>query len=151
MFKYYCIFLWIEIISYFLVFVDKIVKLWKIFERCFVVSNFNLRDDQGVLRNFEDVILFRVFIFKFFELVVEVSFRRVYVNVYIYYINLILLNSDDEIYLLVDDLRINLWYLGINDQSYSIFFFYSNFFSYEFDYYLIVYFFFFVFYFKFVQ
>lgn len=56
-----------------------------------------------------------VFVFKFFELVVEVSFRRVYVNVYIYYINFIFLNSDDEIYLLVDDLRINLWYFGIND------------------------------------
>lgn len=43
------------------------------------------------------------------DLMVEVILRRVFVNVYTYYINFILVNSDYEIYMLVDDLRINLW------------------------------------------
>lgn len=122
MLKHYCTFSWIEIISYFLVFADKTVKLWKISERCFAASNFNLRDDQGVPRNPEDVTSLRVPIFKPSELVVEASPRRVYANAHTYHINSISLNSDDETYLSADDLRINLWHLGINDQSYSILF-----------------------------
>lgn len=99
---------------------DKTVKLWKISERCFAASNFNLRDDQGVPRNPEDVTSLRVPIFKPSELVVEASPRRVYANAHTYHINSISLNSDDETYLSADDLRINLWHLGINDQSYNI-------------------------------
>ena len=101
---------------------DKTVKLWKISERCYAPSNFNLRDDQGVPRNPEDVTTLRVPVFKPSELVVEASPRRVYANAHTYHINSISLNSDDETYLSADDLRINLWHLGINDQSYSILF-----------------------------
>ena len=96
------------------------MKLWKISERCYAPSNFNLRDDQGVPRNPEDVTTLRVPVFKPSELVVEASPRRVYANAHTYHINSISLNSDDETYLSADDLRINLWHLGINDQSYSI-------------------------------
>lgn len=98
------------------------MKLWKISERCYAPSNFNLRDDQGVPRNPEDVTTLRVPVFKPSELVVEASPRRVYANAHTYHINSISLNSDDETYLSADDLRINLWHLGINDQSYSILF-----------------------------
>lgn len=66
--------------------------------------------------------MLRVPIFKPSDLVVEASPRRVYANAHTYHINSISLNSDDETYLSADDLRINLWHLGINDQSYSIFF-----------------------------
>jgi len=104
----------------FLFLTDKTVKLWKISERCYAPSNFNLRDDQGVPRNPEDVTTLRVPVFKPSELVVEASPRRVYANAHTYHINSISLNSDDETYLSADDLRINLWHLGINDQSYSI-------------------------------
>ena len=64
----------------------------------------------------------RVPTFKPSDLVVEASPRRVYANAHTYHINSISLNSDDETYLSADDLRINLWHLGINDQSYSILF-----------------------------
>lgn len=101
---------------------DKTVKLWKISERCFAPCNFNLRDDQGVPRSPEDVTALRVPTFKPSDLVVEASPRRVYANAHTYHINSISLNSDDETYLSADDLRINLWHLGINDQSYSILF-----------------------------
>lgn len=103
-------------------FLDKTVKLWKISERSYTPGNFNLRDDQGVPRNPEDVTSLRVPVFKPSDLVVEASPRRVYANAHTYHINSISLNSDDETYLSADDLRINLWHLGINDQSYSILF-----------------------------
>ena len=81
-----------------------------------------MRDDQGVPRSPEDVTTLRVPVFKPSDLVVEASPRRVYANAHTYHINSISLNSDDETYLSADDLRINLWHLGINDQSYSILF-----------------------------
>lgn len=65
-------------------------------------------------------------IFKPSDLVVEASPRRVFANAHTYHINSISLNSDDETYLSADDLRINLWHLGINDQSYSILFLFSD-------------------------
>lgn len=107
-------------------FADKTVKLWKISERCYAPCNFNLRDDQGVPRSPEDVTTLRVPIFKPSDLVVEASPRRVFANAHTYHINSISLNSDDETYLSADDLRINLWHLGINDQSYSILFLLSD-------------------------
>lgn len=115
-----CFFLWYFFLS------DKTVKLWKISERCYAPSNFNLRDDQGVPRNPEDVTSLRVPVFKPSELVVEASPRRVFANAHTYHINSISLNSDDETYLSADDLRINLWHLGINDQSYSILLHWNN-------------------------
>ena len=107
---------------FFFFFLDKTVKLWKISERSYTPGNFNLRDDQGVPRNPQDVTSLRVPVFKPSDLVVEASPRRVYANAHTYHINSISLNSDDETYLSADDLRINLWHLGINDQSYSILF-----------------------------
>lgn len=53
------------------------------------------------------------------ETVVAASPKRVYSNAHAYHINSIALNSDGETYLSADDLRINLWSLGINNQSFS--------------------------------
>lgn len=73
---------------------DKIIKLWKVIERDKRFEGYNLKDELGLMRDFINVISLRVFSFKFMELMVEVSFRRIFVNVYIYYINLIFVNSD---------------------------------------------------------
>lgn len=47
--------------------------------------------------------------------------RKVYANAHAYHINSISVNSDGETYISADDLRINLWNLGISDQSFSTF------------------------------
>ena len=45
--------------------------------------------------------------------------RKVYANAHAYHINSISINSDGETYISADDLRLNLWNLGISDQSFS--------------------------------
>lgn len=45
--------------------------------------------------------------------------RKVYANAHAYHINSISINSDGETYMSADDLRINLWNLGISEQSFS--------------------------------
>ena len=46
--------------------------------------------------------------------------RRVFANGHAYHINSISLNSDRETFISADDLRINLWNLGISDTSFNI-------------------------------
>ena len=46
--------------------------------------------------------------------------RRVYANAHAYHINSISVNSDGETFISSDDLRINLWNLNIQDQSFNI-------------------------------
>ncbi|BFZ53632.1 protein phosphatase 2A regulatory subunit cdc55 [Savitreella phatthalungensis] len=46
--------------------------------------------------------------------------RRIYSNAHQYHINSISVNSDGETYISADDLRINLWNLGIQDRSFNI-------------------------------
>jgi hypothetical protein len=46
--------------------------------------------------------------------------KRVFANAHAYHINSISVNSDDETFLSADDLRVNLWNLGVNDQSFNI-------------------------------
>lgn len=45
--------------------------------------------------------------------------KRVYANAHTYHINSIALNSDGETFMSADDLRVNLWSLGISNQSFS--------------------------------
>ncbi|XP_031563051.1 serine/threonine-protein phosphatase 2A 55 kDa regulatory subunit B beta isoform-like [Actinia tenebrosa] len=99
---------------------DKTIKLWKISERNSRACNFNLRDDQGVPRNPAEIKELRIPVLKPSDLVVEASPRRVYANAHTYHINSISVNSDGETYLSADDLRINLWHVGINGQSFNI-------------------------------
>ncbi|PAA63493.1 hypothetical protein BOX15_Mlig024425g2, partial [Macrostomum lignano] len=54
------------------------------------------------------------------ELIVEAAPRRIFANAHTYHINSISVNSDQETFLSADDLRVNLWHLGITDQSYNI-------------------------------
>ena len=46
--------------------------------------------------------------------------RRTYANAHAYLINSISVNSDGETFISSDDLRINLWNLNIQDQSFNI-------------------------------
>jgi serine/threonine-protein phosphatase 2A regulatory subunit B len=46
--------------------------------------------------------------------------RRTYQNAHAYHINSISVNSDGETFISSDDLRINLWNLNIQDQSFNI-------------------------------
>jgi len=54
------------------------------------------------------------------ESVISAVPRRVYPNAHAYHINSICLNSDGETYISADDLRVNLWNLEINDQSFNV-------------------------------
>lgn len=46
--------------------------------------------------------------------------KKIFANAHAYHINSISINSDQENFLSSDDLRINLWNLGIEDQSFNI-------------------------------
>ena len=45
--------------------------------------------------------------------------RKIYQNAHTYHIHSLSMNSDGETFISADDLRINLWNLGISDQSFS--------------------------------
>lgn len=46
--------------------------------------------------------------------------KKIFANAHAYHINSISINSDQETFISSDDLRINLWNLGIEDQSFNI-------------------------------
>jgi len=62
----------------------------------------------------------KVPVLKSTDLMVEVRPRRVFSNGHTYHVNSISVNSDGETYMSADDLRINIWHLGITDRSFSI-------------------------------
>ncbi|XP_056650889.1 serine/threonine-protein phosphatase 2A 55 kDa regulatory subunit B delta isoform isoform X3 [Monodelphis domestica] len=99
---------------------DKTIKLWKISERDKRAEGYNLKDEDGRLRNPFRITALRVPILKPTELMVEASPRRVFANAHTYHINSISVNSDHETYLSADDLRINLWHLEITNRSFNI-------------------------------
>lgn len=53
------------------------------------------------------------------ETVLTATPRKVYSNAHAYHINSVSVNSDHETFISSDDLRVNLWNLEINDQSFS--------------------------------
>lgn len=59
-------------------------------------------------------------VYKPMDLMVEASPRRIYANAHTYHINSVSVNSDQQLFMSADDLRINLWHLEITDQSFSI-------------------------------
>lgn len=115
---------------------DKTIKLWKVFEKSLkVVAENNLSHDVtpgsvagggGVprplvsthqFRNATDLKLPRL---THHDTVVAAVPRRTYANAHAYHINSISVNSDGETFISSDDLRINLWNLNIQDQSFNI-------------------------------
>jgi serine/threonine-protein phosphatase 2A regulatory subunit B len=99
---------------------DKTVKLWKVSEKYKRPEGLNLKDDAGVMRDPSTITTLQVPVFIPTDLMVEASPRRVFANAHTYHINSISVNSDHETYISADDLRINLWHLGITDQSFNI-------------------------------
>jgi serine/threonine-protein phosphatase 2A regulatory subunit B len=104
---------------------DKTIKLWKVSERDKRPEGFNVTDEAGQRRDPQSIHLLdsaaiKVPVFKPMELWVEASPRRIFANAHTYHINSISVNSDQETYLSADDLRINLWHLEVNDQSFNI-------------------------------
>ncbi|KAK4060699.1 Protein phosphatase PP2A regulatory subunit B [Trichoderma simmonsii] len=115
---------------------DKTIKLWKVFEKSLkVVAENNLSHDvtpggpvggggglralptSQQFRNAADLKLPRL---THHDTVVAAVPRRTYANAHAYHINSISVNSDGETFISSDDLRINLWNLNIQDQSFNI-------------------------------
>lgn len=99
---------------------DKTIKLWKISERDKRAEGYNLKDEDGRLRDPFRITSLRVPVLMPMDLMVEASPRRIFANAHTYHINSISVNSDHETYLSADDLRINLWHLEITDRSFNI-------------------------------
>lgn len=102
---------------------DKTVKLWKISERNKRFDGFNLKESEtGQMRLIDPNSLtsLRVPVVVPSKMAVQSSARRIFANAHTYLINSISVNSDQETYLSADDLRINLWNIEINDESFSM-------------------------------
>ncbi|XP_070539908.1 serine/threonine-protein phosphatase 2A 55 kDa regulatory subunit B alpha isoform-like isoform X2 [Ptychodera flava] len=99
---------------------DKTVKLWKVSERDKRWEGYNLKEEDGTLRDPTGLSGLRVPEVKPMELMVEASPRRIFANAHTYHINSISVNSDGETYISADDLRVNLWHLAVTDQSFNI-------------------------------
>ncbi|XP_041271507.1 serine/threonine-protein phosphatase 2A 55 kDa regulatory subunit B delta isoform [Onychostruthus taczanowskii] len=99
---------------------DKTIKLWKISERDKRAEGYNLKDEDGRLREPFRVTELRVPTLKPMDLMVEASPRRTFANAHTYHINSISVNSDYATYLSADDLRINLWHLEVTNRSFNI-------------------------------
>uniref|UniRef100_A0A8C9VM01 Serine/threonine-protein phosphatase 2A 55 kDa regulatory subunit B n=2 Tax=Scleropages formosus TaxID=113540 RepID=A0A8C9VM01_SCLFO len=99
---------------------DKTVKLWKISERDKRPEGYNLKDEDGRIRDPATITTLRVPVLRPMDLMVEATARRVYSNAHTYHINSISVNSDYETFMSTDDLRINLWNLEITNKSFNI-------------------------------
>lgn len=107
---------------------DKTIKLWKVYEKSLkVVAENNLSSDGGIrhplqqpLPQFHSVNELRLPRLTHHDTVVTATPRRTYANAHAYHINSISVNSDGETFISSDDLRINLWNLNIQDQSFNI-------------------------------
>ncbi|CAB1343984.1 unnamed protein product, partial [Coregonus sp. 'balchen'] len=84
---------------------DKTIKLWKISERDKRAEGYNLKDEDGRLRDPFRITSLRVPVLLPMDLMVEASPRRIFANAHTYHINSISVNSDHETYLSADDLR----------------------------------------------
>ncbi|KAM7394199.1 hypothetical protein PAMP_021012 [Pampus punctatissimus] len=99
---------------------DKTIKLWKVSERDKRPEGYNLKDEEGRLKDISTITSLQVPVLKPTDLMVEVRPRRVFANGHTYHVNSISVNSDGETYLSADDLRINMWHLGITDRSFRL-------------------------------
>ncbi|KAG7458450.1 hypothetical protein MATL_G00220320 [Megalops atlanticus] len=99
---------------------DKTIKLWKVSERDRRPEGYNLKDEEGRVKDPSTVTALQVPVLKRADLMVEVSLRRVFANGHAFHVNSISVNSDCETYLSADDLRVNLWHLDITDRCFNI-------------------------------
>lgn len=100
---------------------DKTIKLWKVYEKKLKsFGNTNINGESPAPATNSSHNSLRVPKITFGETVIAHTPRRVYSNAHAYHINSISPNSDGETYISADDLRVNLWNLGINNQSFNI-------------------------------
>lgn len=99
---------------------DKTIKLWKVMERHvkLVLEN-NLNGSSRLPAKFgvADLKLPKM---TFHDKLISAQPKKIYLNAHAYHINSVSVNLDQETYLSSDDLRINLWNLGIADQLFNI-------------------------------
>ena len=106
---------------------DKTIKLWKIQERQIkLVSANNLNglnhlslegNGTGGINGISALKLPQL---ELHDKLISAQPKKIYSNAHAYHINSISVNSDQETFISADDLRINLWNLGIADQSFNI-------------------------------
>eukprot|EP00475_Leptophrys_vorax_P036358 TRINITY_DN6132_c0_g1_i2.p1 TRINITY_DN6132_c0_g1~~TRINITY_DN6132_c0_g1_i2.p1 ORF type:complete len:312 (+),score=77.17 TRINITY_DN6132_c0_g1_i2:495-1430(+) len=78
------------------------------------VTNFNFENDTDKVTSLKIPKLTPL------ETITNASCKQVFSNAHAYHINSISINSDSESFISADDLRVNLWNLGISDQSFNI-------------------------------
>jgi serine/threonine-protein phosphatase 2A regulatory subunit B len=99
---------------------DKTIKLWKVHERSVrEVTTYNEQGLAHVPRTQITPQLIRLPQTYVRGHVTTSTAKRVYANAHTYHINSIAINSDGETFMSADDLRVNLWSLGISNQSFS--------------------------------
>lgn len=99
---------------------DKTIKLWKIMERQIKLVAENNLNGQLHLLGGTGIGQLKLPQLQIHDKLISAQPKRIYLNAHAYHINSILINSDQETYLSSDDLRINLWNLGIADQLFNI-------------------------------
>ena len=99
---------------------DKTIKLWKVFGKSLrVVAESNHNDGSRPIPPPSLRQHLRLPRMAHQDDIIAAVPRKVYSNAHAYHIHSIAVNSDQETYISADDLRINLWNLGISDQSFS--------------------------------
>lgn len=125
---------------------DKTIKLWRVYEKKVVsLSDFNVSDADrakysasgpqgaaaavnggslvdvsrpaGVEQWQQPLRLPSVAVSEVFR---KARCQRVFAAAHTYHINSVSVNSDQETFISADDLRVNLWNLGVNDQSFNV-------------------------------
>lgn len=100
---------------------DKTIKLWKIYDqKVNAISDLNTIDNNGNYINQSSVTSLRVPKLTPESKNCTVVPRRTYAHAHQYHINSVSINSDDETFLSSDDLRVNLWNMEINKESFNI-------------------------------
>mmetsp|Transcript_5435 Transcript_5435/g.5403 ORF Transcript_5435/g.5403 Transcript_5435/m.5403 type:complete len:508 (+) Transcript_5435:160-1683(+) len=100
---------------------DKTIKLWKILEKQVkMVSENNLNGSSNLPLTASTISNLKLPKMTLHDKLILAQPKKIYSNAHAYHINSISVNSDQETYLSSDDLRINLWNLGISDQSFNI-------------------------------
>lgn len=99
---------------------DKTIKLWKIIERQSNLVNENNLNHLSSRPNNITISSLKLPQLQFQNKFITAQPKKTYSNAHGYHINSISVNSDQETYLSSDDLRINLWNLGVENQSFNI-------------------------------
>lgn len=99
---------------------DKTIKLWKITEKQIKHVAENNLNGSSQLSSKISIDSLKLPQLQFHDKLISAQPKKIYSNAHAYHINSISVNSDQETYLSSDDLRINLWNLGIADQSFNI-------------------------------